>query len=342
MTIFLPTLESSMMEPTYEGFIEGGESGATQIIQESTVEAARLATAATTMDAINYSLVMEGAQSIITEATGQSVFTRVVEALKKLWAKLKAWFEQTKAKLASVFANGEEFVKKYERDLLKVDTQGFTYEGFIYDVPAGQTFIEKLSGDVDKEIQTARSLYLNVKQKEKIEHTTDYIKDTFFKNLGYEDTSEVLKELTNKLQGGEDPDEIENLPVTTVKEMIIFIKDKDKTLKAFDKELKEINKTLKSTIKDIEDKGKEKDLEEEESKFLQTTIPQLNSIVSTATSVKTAAYGRMSKVVGDAARSYGKTLKSLYRHKPTTEGFSLGVTESVSGDDAFSKIFNSL
>lgn len=68
----------------------------------------------------NYAVIMEGAM--------KDMYERLINMLKKLWAKIKGYFADVVRFFDGLIKSGKDFVKKYEKQLNQLDLTGFEYK----------------------------------------------------------------------------------------------------------------------------------------------------------------------------------------------------------------------
>ena len=119
-------------------------------------------------------VLREGADpAILLEGIVKSGITKIKEAFKNFWAKIKSWFAEAKRQLMIMSKSGKDFIKQFKSEIEKKysDTKGknFSYVGREYDIDAGdkagesifkavQVSVEKFVGYVregDKAISSA-------------------------------------------------------------------------------------------------------------------------------------------------------------------------------------------
>ena len=59
----------------------------------------------------------------VQEASVQSIVTKVKDALKKLWAKIKGFFKSIRKYFDYLFMSGKDFVKKYQTEIIKASAR---------------------------------------------------------------------------------------------------------------------------------------------------------------------------------------------------------------------------
>lgn len=73
----------------------------------------------------HYAVVMEGAV--------KDMYEKMINMLKKLWAKIKGHFANIVRFFDGLIKSGKDFVKKYEKQLYELDLAGFEYNMFNWD-----------------------------------------------------------------------------------------------------------------------------------------------------------------------------------------------------------------
>lgn len=70
----------------------------------------------------------------VLEASGVNVFTKIKEAIKKLWGKVKAFFASVLRSVDGVTKSAQDFVKKYKKQIQELKLTGLKHEMFTYTV----------------------------------------------------------------------------------------------------------------------------------------------------------------------------------------------------------------
>lgn len=68
----------------------------------------------------------------VTEAMVKNAYQKIKEFFSKLWGKIRAFFESVVRYFNSLFKSSKEFATRYERDLKKLDLNGFKYKMHTY------------------------------------------------------------------------------------------------------------------------------------------------------------------------------------------------------------------
>lgn len=77
-----------------------------------------------------YALESTGAEIVYESGRIKSFLTKVKEFFKKLWEKIKGIFVKFFASINAMVMKDKQFVNKYKKALMKVETRDFTYKGF--------------------------------------------------------------------------------------------------------------------------------------------------------------------------------------------------------------------
>lgn len=137
--------------------------------------------------------LQENDASALLENLVKTGINKIVEAFKKLWAKVKSWFATLKKYIDSFLLKGEEFVKKYGDELKKKDKKGFSYKAYKYNTDAGDKMVENIQSKVTAEVDKFLSC---------LEVDITEIDSTFNKNSNREDDdTEDPGRMTNTLAG---------------------------------------------------------------------------------------------------------------------------------------------
>ena len=76
------------------------------------------------------------AQSVM-EGMFTSFVKKIVDSLKKFWAKIVEWFKKVFEWFRMMFSNAKEFAKRYGKELRNKKYDGFKWEGFEWTLKAG-------------------------------------------------------------------------------------------------------------------------------------------------------------------------------------------------------------
>ena len=206
----------------------------------------------------------ESGQEMIYESSDvKGFFGKVKDFFVNLMKKVKGLFEKFFAMINSYAKSDKEFVNKYRKQLLAVNTRDFSFKGFKFTIDQvkikeydenGKDFINATFDSMNITENNA-----NIKEnmdKESIEADIKKVEDSDFsdkmrgKILGASSdltASEFSKEIFEKLRDGEDTKtEQENVNISTFLNDILSTKETKKTA---DRVFKEINTAIKDKIK---------------------------------------------------------------------------------------------
>lgn len=129
--------------PVYEGYsFEHG--GAQTIAMESFDDNLAVLEA---LSALDIHILRESSVEVVTEAASGGVVERIKAALKKLWGKIKAFFESIIRFFDSLTKSAADFAKKYADKLRKIDLSGFKYKMYNYTIPEDPATIAVKASD---------------------------------------------------------------------------------------------------------------------------------------------------------------------------------------------------
>ena len=129
------------VDVTIEASKYSHSAGATRIAMESVAELHDIFmesfynTNQAELAAATEGVALEGSQyEAVHEAAISNAFAKIKDFMKKLWAKVKAFFHNVKRYMDAMFKSGSEFVKKYAQDIRNIGTlKDFEYKMYKYD-----------------------------------------------------------------------------------------------------------------------------------------------------------------------------------------------------------------
>lgn len=198
----------------------------------------------------------------VMENAIKNVYDKLVELLKKLWAKLKGYFKNVIRFFDSLILDGKKFVKKYKKDLERLSLSGFEYPMYKWDnskLSANtdvETYTSKVGDAISKVVGTnvsglASGLETQIKSltdnKEKILNT---LRGSFV-GQGPVDSEDYAEKLFAYFRGGAtDKSDIEEVPVDI--HTIIRTLEEDKMLTTLKKAAADCDKVFNNKIKEME------------------------------------------------------------------------------------------
>ena len=207
----------------------------------------------------NYNALMKAAalsEMKYYNENGGDLFVQEAGAFSSLWEKVKAFFKKVIEKIKSICKKfvaminqhamkDKDFVKKYSKDLYRVNLSGFEFEGYEFAALKGQTNLKALNmtggvwGETVKGI-TATSSVDDVNDKIE-ENRGSLVKG------GKITESELREELREMFYGDKD-----TISVGSIREFLSIISDHNNDVKAAEKAQDSVVKGIEADIKAIE------------------------------------------------------------------------------------------
>lgn len=276
----------------------------------------------------------------VTEGVIKSGIEKIKNAFKKFFAKIKEYYNKIINWFKAMFSNAENFVKNYGDDLRKkaAKTKGFTYTGYNYQLKAGDSEVDRITGKIDEKIKgaidnfdfvkestTSAELYERLKAKKVISSDFDEEKqmsvqdevDKFLEETTKaSDSTELRNDLIEIYHDKDDNKiEIKDFEANSIDSMLSYLKTSKKTIDTFNKELSKYEEKVKKIVgklDSIKDDGENADK-------LLANVSRISSLIT--------AYLNLYKVPCDVRISIHKAvstewlsvLKKFYNYKPTKE-----------------------
>lgn len=201
----------------------------------------------------SYAPVMEGAI--------KDIYTKLVDMLKKLWAKLKGYFKNVVRFFDGLILSGKKFVKKYKKELERLSLSGYEYKMYkwndarLSNDPNVETYTSKVEAAIDAITPVKSSILAEVEEynktlADKKDKILNELRGSFVGGgaVDSEDYSEKLfAYFRNGATGKED---LEDVAVDMAK--IIRVLEEDKMLTTLKKAEKDCDKVFAKYIKDLE------------------------------------------------------------------------------------------
>lgn len=314
-----PTLEA------YAGYVEPSLEGSLEITRESAEQMYALNASMYVTDVMLETAILEGEE---VEEVFESVVKDSLEKAKKIFTnffqKLRAWFMAVKQKLTIMFTSAEKFVDKYEKELHEKAKQvkDFEYEGYNYNVDAGQDaaealhkkieahLVDVLKFDLSKVTQASQKAHL---QQGMDEATKKEDHEALLKALGAESNNDIVKDLSLKFKGSDDKVTVK-VDVTGFIKLIKGKKDLiggiNKAEKATNVQYKEVMRAIEGARKDI----KKAEKSDEQGRALALANRQLNT-AHKALALWSTISGVEVKMIRSAASQAESVLKKLLTYK---------------------------
>lgn len=314
----------------------------------------------------------ESGQEMIYEAADvKGFFGKVKDFFVNLMKKVKGLFEKFFAMINSYAKTDKEFVNKYRKQLLTVNTKDFSFKGFKFKIKeclanklsidnCNNRGLEFLNGKAKGKVTFGDSTAsITSNDKTELENIikavedsdfNDYLRAAMIESNSSLTASEFSKEIFEMLRDGEDSKvEIEDVNVSSLLSDILSTKE---TKKNADKAFKEINDSIKKKIKMTE--ALEKDLlkgvgtktdNKNASKADQENILSLQiRVASKATQclkdeqmLLQTINGQILQAIKQQNRQAKSVCVSLLNYKPKNEGFGYDEYEGL--DDIIGENF---
>ena len=208
----------------------------------------------------SYAPVMEGAI--------KDIYTKLVDMLKKLWAKLKGYFKNVVRFFDGLILSGKKFVKKYKKELERLSLSGYEYKMYkwndtrLSNDPNVETYTSKVEDAIATVSPTVQMPLAEVEAQNKVltdkkDKILDQLRGSFVGGgvVASEDYSEKLfAYFRNGATGKED---LEDVAVDMAK--IIRVLEEDKMLTTLKKAEASCDKVFSKYIKELETQRKEHD-----------------------------------------------------------------------------------
>jgi hypothetical protein len=201
----------------------------------------------------------------VTEGMVKNAYQKIKEFFSKLWGKIKAFFGSVVRYFDGIFKSSQEFAKKYEPQLRKLDLHGFKYKMHTY------TNLDELKGvEVSDRKQVVAQIFEGLKDfKGESEEDLKGLRDTVDELRNNKDeilaqmrgqavgkgplTSEEFAEELYKLfrNGASSDDDMEEQPVE-IEKILAVLKD-TKAKKEVEDFAKKVDDEFSKILKDIND-----------------------------------------------------------------------------------------
>jgi len=333
----------------YDGFVGDDLAGMQTIVHEAAQDLFRLRAGMYISDIIMEEQVLEGLSTpeVLMEGFVKDSFGKLKNAVMKLWAKVKAWFAKAKKNLIIFFTSGEKFINKFKTEIEGKASGGFRYEGYHYDMSAGDSAV-KHAEDVFEKVVDLNANTIdsqhgdltnegNHKEKFNIsEEKTDHIK-----KAGADDMSTLLKNIAKAYRKDKvSKDSFKDFNGNSKGELIGFVangKQQIKDLENYQKMLDDRFERVTSAI----DRAKAKIQGAEATSDEAETSKRGKAVSYAQHKVEMAQFGLSSltqlisakiDIRKEAAKEAEKVLKSFLHYKePVKESFGgyEGTGESV-------------
>lgn len=284
-------------------------------------------------------------EEIVYEAGGlSSFFSKVKAFFVNLYQKIKGLFKKFIALIDSYVKDDKDFVNKYRRQLLSVNTKDFEYKGYEFDdSKISGINIESCMNKAYKETElpelNASSTEIeNVDDKlKKVEDQSDMTDKMRGAALGQAggssspiDTGEFSKELFMLFRKGEDSKD--TLDKISVSDQIGYIINYGDTKKKAEKSFKDLEKSINNTLRTLDklekdavskvpgktEDEKKKDFQDAQSKFVRG-IHACITYTKIKLSIGQTINGALLTALKDRSRQAKSICVALLNYKPKNE-----------------------
>ena len=220
----------------------------------------------------NYNKIMQAvgvAELAVFESTGEEMvyeaadvkgfFGKVKEFFVNLWEKIKGLFKKFFAMFDSYVKSDKDFVNKYKKHLLTVNTRDFKYKGYNFDVDAIELndASSKIDGIIGKYLHVSDNKAVLDKLITEMDDRTELLEKIRGAAIGESslEAGEFTKELFSKFRSGEDSkEELDNVSVS---DLLLNISGSSKLKTTAEKEYKVLEKEIKEAMKNLDKTEKE-------------------------------------------------------------------------------------
>lgn len=326
MAIFGTNNNYAMEYPQYA--MNGSDAEFDSIMTESYKDAYKLEAGMYVADVMMEEQVLtEGASAeVLLEAFGGNFFSKVKEMFKKLWAKLKSWYDAFIKNVKLIFLSGKKFIKEFKNELNRKTNKGYTYKSYDYKNTMSQIkAIDEKMGTVVEGIITEYSIQKNlvgpISEKVKSENLSD-TKEAICESIisGCVTPEELVSEMNEMVFGDGNKTEFEDFENLSKAEMIDIVETTDKDLAKLESEVKKAETRFNRIIKDTESAEKTfKDGDGEKGMAIVHNNVEMLRFGVTIMSTVTKQWAVIGKRI---AQDCEAVLKGYLRFKPVKESFT--------------------
>lgn len=321
--------ESTFEVPVYEGYVDPSLDGIMAITQETAHDFYQLNSALYVADVVHEEATLESAGR--AEEILESVVSDSVEKMKKyfmnLWSKLKAWFASAIAYLKNMFVSGKKFVEANKKRLNEKNVLGFKYKGRkLTPSETGVQVADKVVAiikDEQADLTSAPSM-----TDGKFDKTPQEEKEALLKQVGYEEISELTKEIRLSYFGGQDSDdadEIVDFGANDKSELMELVSNSGKAVSNVEKLRTATDKAIAGIIKELNaaaGKANKDESAADRDKAINIAVinRKVNNIKYLLT-VHNAAIGATVEGIKAQSKDAERVLRKYLTYKPAKESF---------------------
>lgn len=314
--LFGSELDNDAIIECYE---EPGIEGACAIVAESENNYNKIMQAIGIAE-LNY--FAENGQEMVYEAGTASAFIEKAKAFfKNIWEKIKGLFKKFFSMFDSYVKSDKDFVNKYKKHLLGVDTRNFKYKGYTFD---------KLNIDIEKCASSAlASIPTNYTEKLDRNEEIEKARAAAIGKSSGMSASEFTKELFMLFRKGEESKEdLENISVS---EQLSHISGTSALKKNAEKNYKDLEKTINNSIKKLNTIEKELVKMVPGKDDVSGDIKQANHAIwamKESLNIAQLVNGANLTAIKDQNRQAKAICVKLMNYKPKNESTDLGIGAS--------------
>lgn len=255
---------SEYTHPTFEGY--SFEHGGAQVIAMESFDDSLAVLEA--LSEVDIHILRESSEEVVVEAAAKGVIEKIKNALKKLWGKIKAFFESIIRFFDGMTKSSADFAKKYEDRLRKLDLTSFKYKMFKYtitgapqkDAVKAEDYLRDIAVQVGKSIDASKTSVEEGRKaleslKEQREEKEEAIRGEFAGG-GKLSADEYRKALFSSFRGGaEGPEDKEEVNVD-IFNILNIVKESPKLKKAIEAAKSFTDKSFNNYLKDFDNAQK--------------------------------------------------------------------------------------
>lgn len=272
----------------------------------------------------------EAAYEKLNESVVSGYFTKAIEMIKRMWAKIKGWFANLLKNIESSTRDTASIITKYEKELKGKDYTNFEYKGHAWKSGEADKFHTHATNVMQKAIEQGASHVKVSDNVDEIKKIIETLKETTVAKLlgeaaGKDDEmsqQEFSKHLKEHVAGEEKT--IKGFQHASVTDMIAFIKDfknsktikkaQTETDKLYAKAITDANKAISSAQTDankITDAAKKETASlsvaaaREAIAVTQRSLSVYNIITGACIDLEKAQFAEYKKVIASAIRYKG-------------------------------------
>lgn len=258
----------------------------------------------------------------VQEASVQTITTKVKEALKKLWAKIKGFFKSIRKYFDYLFMSGKDFAKKYQTEIVKAAAKAddsFEFKMYKFDDAKiddvdGAKLYEKAYALVAATLVEAGKQRVDINQidNEALEKAV-YSNYRKFIVGGSGDAEDFSKEAFAYFRSGaEDESDKEEVKPGQISGFVKILTT-SKTQSSLDKMERAMDKSFKDVLKQIE--GLEKDAVKAENEVAIKVCSKLATAFEKCQSIASTFVRIWQQAVKDRANAYKQACMKVMSHK---------------------------